>query len=189
MKMSRLIAGGALALVLAACSSLPLPAEVDLRSRLGAQSDGSFQEEIAAGEFDDSRKYPGATGECVDFSDEDIPVTIESAQLHYNIDVSYDGPELSGSLKAQLYLARSSTDLWRPDNKIGPTVTLNLDKTSTRLAGTAVLNPDQLEAVNDRRACWGIELIGRDAVAEESGTADFSYRVNDLRLRIRFSVI
>jgi hypothetical protein len=189
--MNRLSAavGLLMALLLAACSSLPLPAEVDLRSRLGAQSEGEFEEEIVAGELDATRRLPDDGGECVDFSDADIAVTVESAQLHYNVDVTYDGPELSGRLQAQLYLAGSGDPLWESSNKIGPTVTLNLDKTATRLAGTAVLDPNQLDAINDRQACWGVQVTGQDAVAQESGTARFSYVVNDLRLRITFSVI
>jgi hypothetical protein len=176
-------------LLLAACSAVPLPAEIDLRSRLGAQSEGSFQEEITAGELDRTNRLPAEQGECVGFSDADITVTVESAQLHYNLDVTYDGPDLSGNLRAQLYLAGTGDDLWADDNKAGPTVTLNLDKISTRLAGTAVLSPEQLQAINDRSACWGVAVTGRDAVAHESGTATFSYLVRELRLRLTFSVI
>jgi hypothetical protein len=178
-----------LTLFLAACSSLPLPAEVDLRSRLGAQSEGEFEEEIVAGELDTTRRLPDDGGECVDFSDADIAVTVESAQVHYNLDVTYDGPELSGRVQAQLYLAGTGDPLWESSNRIGPTVTLNLDKTATRLAGTAVLGPNQLEAINESQACWGVQVTGHDAVVQESGTARFSYVVNDLRLRITFSVI
>lgn len=189
MRSIRLLAGIVAVLALAACSSIPLPAEVDIGSRLGTESAGNFQEQVAAGELDGARRLPDESGECVSFSDVQPSVTVESARIHYNVDVSYDGPELSGDLQAQLYAAGSSQEVWRPENKVGPRVNLDLDRTETRLAGTAVLSPAQLDAVNARRVCWGVEVVGRDAVAEEAGTANFGYRINDLRLSIRFSVI
>ena len=58
-----------------------------------------------------------------------------------------------------------------------------------RLAGAAVLNPTQLEAVNDREVCWGVHVTGRDLAAMEDGTANVHFEVKKLMLQIRFSVI
>lgn len=179
-----------LALFVAACSALPLPADLDLKARLGSEAEGSFEQEITAGETGGvDLRHPSDTGECINFSDVEYPVTVEHAQLHYNVDVTYAGPELSGKLQAQLYAAPIRNKLWLESNKVGPTITLNLNKTATRLAGTAVLNPEQLQAINNREICWGLHVTGKEARAEESGTATFTYTVNQLRLNVGFSVL
>lgn len=179
-----------LALAVAGCSFLPLPARVDLRARLGAESAGTVEEEIIAGETESlNLRHPSGDGECVDFSDVDIPVTVQSAQLNYRADLDYDGPPLSGRLQARVYAWPEGEDAWLARNKVGPTVTVNLDKSSTRLAGTAVLSKDQLRAVNEKSICWGLLVSGDDVTAEESGTATFEYDVQQLMLNIRFSVI
>ncbi len=78
---------------------------------------------------------------------------------------------------------------FRSSNTLGPVFTLKLDRTTTRLAGAAVLNPTQLEAVNDREVCWGVEVTGQDVAALEDGTARVDYEIKKLMLNIRFSVI
>lgn len=177
-------------LLLAACSSLPLPAEVDLRQHMGDATDGSVEVPIGAGpETDIDTTLPEEVGECFDLTGESYPVTVESAQLHWNVDVAYHGPELSGRVQARLYVAGSDDDLFHASNTLGPTVTVNLDRTTTRFAGTATLGPSQLEAIDDREVCWGVRVTGDDVGAEESGTATIDYDVRDLRLKIRFSVI
>jgi hypothetical protein len=135
--------------LLVACRALSILVEVDLDQRLGAQSSGSLQEELSAGDFDESRRLPHEGGQCIDFSDQDIAVTVESATLHYDLEVEFDGPEVAGKLQGRLYLAGSEAELRRACSKIVPIVTLDMTRSSTRLAGTAVLSPEQLEAVND----------------------------------------
>jgi hypothetical protein len=179
-----------LALALAGCSFLPLPARVDLRAELGAESAGILEEEITAGRNDRlDLRHPTDEGECVDFSEVDVPITVQSAQLNYRADLDYDGPDLSGMLNAQLFAWAEGDEAWLDRNRVGPTVTVNLDRTSTRLAGSAVLSKDQLRAVNDRSICWGLWVTGRDVTAAESGTATFEYDIQQLMLNIRFSVI
>lgn len=180
----------ALMLVLAACSWLPLPATIDLKARLGSQASGTVHEEIGQGEAGSVNfNHPTDEGECIDLSDADIPVTVESARLHYNAELNYDGPELSGRLTAQLYASPSADDLWLAKNRVGPAVNLNLGNTETKLVGNAVLNTDQVSAINERWLCWGLKVNGKDVTAPESGEARIDYTVNDLRLSIRFSVI
>lgn len=175
-------------LLLAACSQFPLPAEIDLRARLSDAS-GTVEEEIKKGDAGDiDVRHPFEEGECLDFSEEELRATVERARLHYDVDVDYAGPELTGRLQARLYASHEPSDLWLQKNRLGPTVTVNLDKPSTKLNGTAVLNDAQLEAVNEQQLCWGVHLTGDDVAADASGTGEFSYRIDELRLTILFSV-
>lgn len=187
---SKLWIGVLVGLLLAGCSQLPLPAEVDLKARLGSSSSGTVEEEIRAGEAGDlDLRHPTADGECVDFEDVDLPVTLESARLNYNASVGYDGPELSGELRAQLYAAPVGEDLWQERNRIGPDVRVDLDQPETRLAGNVRLSDAQVEAVNDREVCWGLWVRGEDVTAQDDGTATIEYDIQQLILDIRFSVI
>ena len=189
MRRFTLVVAGLLVMVLTACSALPLPARIDLRAQLGSEASGSFQEEITEGRADDiSMRHPEGDGQCVSFDDVDIPVTVERARLHYNVRVGYDGPELTGRFRAQLYASDELGDLWSPENRVGPGLDVKLDRDDVRLAGTAVLNRDQIDGINARELCWGVEIEGRDVSARSSGTATFTYDVQQLMLNIRFSV-
>jgi hypothetical protein len=180
----------AVALALAACSALPIPATVDLRARMGSDASGTSEVEIGAGEARTvDLRIPSEAGDCIDFSDEDLPVTLESARLHWKIDADYEGPELSGLLQARVFIAGEDDDLFASRHTLGPVFTLQLHRAATRLAGSAVLNPAQLRAINDGVVCWGLEITGRDVTAAGDGTATIRYQVHDLRLSIRFSVI
>jgi hypothetical protein len=181
------------ALALAACASLPIPADIDLRARMGEATSGSVQvpvEPTEPGEAEDlTMTLPDAGGQCVDIPAEAVAVTVQSAQIHWNVDVTYDGPDLSGRLQARLFVAGPGAELFHPSHTVGPTVNVNLDRTTTRFAGTAVLGPQALAALNDRRICWGVRLVGDDVVVQEAGTATITYDVRDLWVRVRFSVI
>lgn len=185
-----LLASLAVAAILASCSSLPLPATIDLKAKLGEAASGSVSERITAGDAGDiAFKHPSDEGACLDLSDVDIPVKVESARLHYDVELRYRGPDLTGRVAGQLYASAEASDLWRAPNKVGPRVTLNLDKARTRLAGSAVLHPEQLDAINDRWLCWGVQVSGKDVSATETGEATITYVIHDLRLSIRFSVL
>lgn len=177
-------------LILAGCSFLPLPMTIDLKTRLGANTSGTVQHEIGAGEVGDiDFRHPDPSGECIDFEDAEIPVTVQSARLHYNANVDYQGPPLTGMVTAQLYVARDEASLWSASNKVGPKVNVNLRNPDNRLAGTAVLNRDQVAGINSRFLCYGLEVTGSDVTADRSGEATIEYRIDQLRLDIRFSVI
>lgn len=181
--------GALLAALLASCSQMPVPVEVDLRTRV-PESSGSIEEPIeegAAGNVD--ARLPAEEGQCVDFSDEQLPATVEYARLHYDVEVGYEGPDLSGKVQARLYAAGSAEEVWLERNRLGPTVTVDLDRSGTKLTGTAVLNDEQVEAINDREACWGVHLTGDEVAAASSGTATLSYRVDRLRLSVGVSVL
>ncbi|HEX7003739.1 MAG TPA: hypothetical protein VF168_06100 [Trueperaceae bacterium] len=175
---------------LSACSWLPIPYTIDLRAQLGSNATGSASHEIEAGEAGDlDFRHPDGDGECIDFSEVDIPVTVESARLHFNTTVEYDGPRLTGTVAAQLYLSRDPERLWLPSNRVGPRVTVNLNHADTRLAGTAVLNREQIEGLNQQYLCWGLQIDGNNVTATESGEATIEYSVEELKLATRVSVI
>lgn len=179
-----------LLLILAGCSFLPLPMTIDLKARLGSQTSGSVQQEIGAGEVDDvDFRHPDENGECIDFEDADIPVTVRSARLNYNASTDYEGPRLTGKVTAQLYVSNTQSSLWDASNKVGPEVSVNLNDPDTRLAGTAVLNRDQIAGINEKYLCWGLRVTGSDVSAIESDEATIEYRIDQLRLDIRFSVV
>lgn len=175
--------------LLAACSSFPLPADVDLKARLGDDATGRVETPVAASPAQDLETAFPDGGECVDFADEAIPVTVERAKLHWNVDVDYEGPDLTGRVQGRLYVAGAGEELFHPSNALGPAVTVKLDRTTTRFAGSAVLNPDQLRAVNDRVVCVGVRIRGDDVAAAASGDAVIRYDVRDLWMRIGFSVL
>lgn len=188
----RAIAAVTIVLLLSACASVPLPLDVDLKAKMPADSaEGTVTERVRAGETAVvDLRLPSQQGECVDFADvAPESVTVRSAQLQWVVDATYDGPDLSGMVQARAFVAGEGDEVFDPAHTLGPVFTLNLDKTSTRLAGAAVLNPTQLEAVNDRKVCWGVEVTGRDLAAAEDGTATVRYSVEKLRLRITFSVL
>ena len=191
--MKRLFLGSGLAglllLGLSACSWLPVPYSVDLRDRLGPDASGSAQHVIGAGEAGNvDFRHPDG-GECIDFGDTDIPATVESARLHYAATLEYSGPPLTGRVSVQLHLSRQENRLWLASNKVGPQVTVNLDRATTRLAGTAVLNREQVEGINDRYLCWGIDVSGSNVSATESGTATLEYTIEQLKLDTRVSLL
>ncbi len=183
------LASAALATILGACAAVPIPHTVDLRAQM-AQTTGTVTTPIEEGQADVvDLRLPTEDGACLDFSDTAPGATVQSAQLQWIVDATYDGPDLTGKLQARAYAAGAGDDVFASQNTLGPVVTINLDKTTTRLAGAANLNPNQLAAVNDREVCWGVWVTGEDVEALESGDAAIDYDVKQLRLRITFSII
>lgn len=177
--------------VLSACASVPIHQEIDLKASMDASvTEGSASAEVKAGEVEElDLRLPTDAGACIDFAGTAPGATLQSAQLQWIVDASYDGPDLTGKLQARAYVAGVNDDVFHPSHTLGPVFTINLDKTTTRLAGAAVLNPTQLEAVNDREVCWGVEVTGEDVAALEDGTATIDYSIKQLRLKVTFSVI
>ncbi len=183
------LAAGLAVLGLAACSALPLVHEEDLKAQLSDTS-GEITADVVAGQVEELDLFlPTEGGECFTFEDAAPGATIHSAQLQWVVDVHYDGPELSGKVQARAYAAGEGEDVFDPSHTLGPVITVDLSRTSKRLAGAANLNPSQLEAINDRAICWGAHLQGEDVTAHETGTATIGYDVVKLRLRVTFSVI
>jgi len=178
-------------LMLPACSNLPFPMDVDLKAKIPeADTEGTVSEPIKEGEAETLDLHlPTEVGECIDFSEVEPGVTVQSAKLQWIVDATYDGPALTGKVQARAYATGVGDEVFHGSNTLGPTFTLKLDRTSTRLAGAAVLNPEQLQAVNDREVCWGVHVTGRDLAAMEDGTANVHFEVKKLMLSIRFSVI
>ena len=190
MRSSAVIASVLLALILAGCSALPLPMNIDLREQLGESVRGTFSEPITAGQVDDiDLRHPPGGGECLSFEEIEIPVTVQRVRLEYRVALAYDGPPLTGRFSARLHLSDELGDLWEDANRVGPPIELELAGGEETLAGTLVLNRDQVRGVNERSLCWGASITGEDVSATGSGDATFHYDVERLMLRIRFSVI
>jgi len=186
--LTRAIAAAAAVLILAACASLPLPMNVDLLAKM-SDTEGTVSEPIKAGQVEELDLHvPTEEGQCLDFADVSPGVTVQSAQLQWIVDAKYDGPDLTGKLQARAYVAGAGDQVFLPSHTLGPVFTVNLDRTNKRLAGAAVLNPTQLQAVNDREVCWGVVVTGDDVAALEDGTATVEYSVKKLMLHIKFSV-
>lgn len=182
-----LVAGTAI-LFLAACSALPIPHEVDLRAQL-SETSGTVTAEVKVGAVEElDLRVPTDEGECFDFADVAPGLTVHSARLQWIVDVAYDGPDLTGKLQARAFAAKAGDEVFLSRNRLGPVLTTDLGGEPTRLAGAAVLDPSQLEALNDREVCWGVEVTGEDVAAPEDGTATIDYSIERLRLRITFSV-
>ena len=174
---------------LVACSALPLPHEVDLKAQI-SDPKGEITTEVGAGKVEElDLRVPTDEGECFVFEDVAPGATVHSAQLQWIVDVHYEGPELSGKVQGRAYVAGEGEDVFQASNTLGPVITVDLSRTSQRLAGAANLNPDQLAAINDRVICWGAHLTGQDVTAQEDGTATIGYAIERLRLRVTFSVI
>jgi hypothetical protein len=190
MTIVRVITALVAACALAACAAVPIPIEIDLRARMGGATTGSVQVPVVPGEAEQfGAALPSADGQCFDLSGDDLPVTVQSAQLHWRIDVAYDGPDLTGEVQARLFVAGPGDDLFDPSNALGPSVAVPLDGTTTSVAGTGALGASGLQALADRSVCWGVQLTGTDVVAGEAGVATFSYDVRELRVRLGVSVI
>lgn len=178
-------------LLLSACASMPIPIDVDLRGKVGdTEEKGTITEPIEAGESKKvDLRLPETGDKCIDFADiAPDAITVRSAKLQWIIDVSYSGPELSGDLEARLYLTGRGDDIFDKSNKLGPVFQLDLDKATNRLEGTAELDAEHLEAVNDRKICWGIAITGENVSAAEDGTLEIDYKVKKAMLHITFSV-
>lgn len=179
-------------LVLGACASVPVPLDVDLRAQMPeATKEGTVTEPVQAGEVEVlDLRLPTEEGQCVSFADAALGnATVRSAKLQWIVDATYKGPDLTGRLRARAYVAGAGDEVFLPQHTLGPVFSVNLDRSSTRVAGAAVLNPTQLQAVNDREVCWGVEIAGEDVAALEDGTAMVDYSVKQLVLRISFSVL
>ena len=178
------------ALALAACASVPIPIEIDLRARMGDAATGSVQVPVVSGEAEElGAALPSDDGQCFDLSGDDLPATVQSAQLHWSVDVTYDGPDLTGQVQARLFVAGPDDDLFDASNALGPSVAVPLDGTTTSVGGTAALGAEGLQALNARVICWGVQLIGADVIVDETGVATFTYDVREFRVRLGVSVI
>jgi len=167
------LAAAVAVVVLAACAAAPITHTVDLKAQMAEESTaGTVTAPIVAGEAGAvDLRLPDEDGDCIDFADVAPGATVRAAQLHWVVDATYDGPDLTGKLQARAFAAGAGDEVFHPSHTVGPVFTLNLDKTATRLAGTADLNPTQLAAINDREVCWGVEVWGEDLAAHEEQAA------------------
>jgi hypothetical protein len=178
----------AVLVALAGCRSLPLPAEFDLLPGLGEAAAGTVEASLIAGLTTNLGLHlPNPYGACLDLEPPPAGARVENAVLHYQLEVSYDGPEVQGEVRFQPFAAANGA-LWEGANAVGEGVVVDLTA-GTIVASDAIrLTPAQLQALNERRVCWGIELAGERLTPDANGVATIGYRVQQLRLRVAFSL-
>jgi hypothetical protein len=173
---------------LAGCRSLPLPAEFDLLPGLGEAAEGVVEADLIAGLTTNLGLHlPNPYGACLDLDPPPAGARVENAVLHYQVEVRYDGPEVQGEVRLQPFAAANGA-LWEAANAVGDGVVVDLTAGTTVASDAIRMTPHQLQALNDRRVCWGIELAGERLTPDANGVATIGYRVQQLRLRVAFSL-
>jgi hypothetical protein len=173
---------------LAGCRSLPLPAEFDLLPGLGEAAAGTVEAGLIAGLTTNLGLHlPNPYGACLDLDPPPAGARVENAVLHYQVEVRYDGPEVHGEVRFQPFAAANGA-LWEEANAVGDGVVIDLTAGTTVASDAIRMTAKQLQALNDRRVCWGIELAGERLTPDANGVATIGYRVQQLRLRVAFSL-
>jgi hypothetical protein len=189
MKPLRMILPLAALLVLAACRMLPLPYEFDLRAQFAEDAIGEVETPIVAGFSQSFTLDLPAEGErCHELDHGQSGVTIVYGQLRYQLDASYRGPELSGVVEIQPFLAASEGALWQDASALGEPLTVDVGASAATVSERLPLNRAQIDALNDGHACLGLRLSGADLSAEEDGDAVIAYEVRQLVLRVGFAL-
>lgn len=178
----RTIVALAVLLVLAACSFLPLPYEIDLVAYLDDVA-GEVEVEVGAGVTEGFTLLLPEDGErCHELDHDQTAATLMYGQLRYELAAAYTGPEVSGEVEVQPYLAASEEALWQ--HPLGEPFAVDLGESAASLSDQVALGSDQVDALNDGYGCVGVRLTGSDLRAEESGAASIRYEVRELVLRV-----
>lgn len=184
------VLGVLLALLLTGCRSVPISTDFDLLERTSLEPDGSVQVTIEEGDVEpfEQRRPNDGKGDCVPLGGEGWRPKVHEAFLKYDVAVRYEGPELEGHVAGQAHVAASKDELWETASRLGPKLEADLSRTSKRFTGTMELGPRQVEALRERRACWGAVVEGSGIRANGSGEARLTYDVERLVLTARFGV-
>ena len=173
-----------LGLLLSACSVLPVP--IDLLPYLGPNRSGTQSFQVPSGDYAfEGMKLPDGEGYPADFTQANVPVRIGYASLEWALDAALQGPQVAGTLTAQLYLAPyDAQDPFRPEYRLGDPVTVEVvTGRAASLSGSATLNAAQLSALNAKKLRLGVEVSGRMSV-ERGGTLTLSYTVTRAVLKV-----
>jgi hypothetical protein len=184
-----LAALGALLVGLVGCRAVPLPIEIDLLPELADARSGVVEESVRSGvNAHLTMDLPEHDDNCLDVGQDQLPVSVVHAQVAYAVDLRYEGPDLSGSVEVQPYLASSRATLWTEGSALGEGVTVDLASTRVALEGVARLTTDQVAELNEGRLCWGLRLHGTDVAAATDGRVRVSYDVRTLVVRAGVAV-
>lgn len=178
------LAAVALLVGLVGCRALPLPIEVDLLAELADARSGVVEEPVRSGvNAQLLMDLPEHGDNCLVIGEDLLPVSIVHAQVTYAIELRYEGPDLSGVIEVQPYLASSPTTLFTAATVLGDPLTVDLASTQARLDGVSRLSTEQVAALNGGRLCWGLRLRGTDVAAATDGWVRASYDVRTLTVR------
>ncbi len=194
--------------LLAACSFAPLPFTVNLLERFPAEAEGSFAFSTPSGRVDllpylgefgeggftlpglglplpgvtvpvPRFVLPSAAGYAVDFSDQALPARFEEVTIDYRLGLMHNGA-LDGQLELQVYLAPLGTDSTDQEAyALGEPLVYDLSEATTVLSASILLNPAQLQAINERRLRLALAL---------QGSVSFSV-AQDITLTYRFEAL
>jgi hypothetical protein len=184
-----LAAVGVLLVGLVGCRALPLPVEIDLLAELADASSGVVEETVRSGVTPHLvMDLPDHDDNCLEVPEDRLPVSIVHAHVAYAIDLRYEGPDLSGVVEIQPYLAPSRTTLWTEASVLGDRMTVDLASARASVAGVAKLTANQVTALNQGRLCWGLRLRATELAAAADGTIRASYDVRTLAVRAGVAV-
>ena len=174
-------------LVLGACRFLPLPYELDLLEFLGDDAVGEIEAPVVAGASEAFTLLLPAEGErCHALDHGQDGVRVVNAQLRYELVASYVGPEVSGVVEIQPYLAASERALWQ--SALGAPIRVDLGESTAAVTDRIPLRRAQLAALNEGHGCVGLRLTGADLRAQDDGVATIAYEVRRLGLRVGFAL-
>ncbi len=171
--------------VLSACSALPIT--VNLLPYLGTEASGTFAWTVVPGTWNMDLRLPDDQGFYADFSSAEIPVNFTSASLDYTVELTKTPPGgLSGTVTVQAYLAPATpnVNLWEEAYKLGDPRTFDLSTERLTISDQILLNPAQLQALNEGTLRFGIHLTGGPVTATTGGEVHFTYEITRLNLSV-----
>jgi hypothetical protein len=175
--------------VLAGCRSLPVPIQFDLLAELGDAATGVVEESVLRGSASSlTLDLPEHDDNCIDVDTDRLPVTAVQGRLTYEVAVTAEGPQLSGTVRVEPYVAANRSDLWRPESALGSPIVVDVSSSAFVLADDVHLTAAQLAGLNGGRLCWGLRLRGTDLAALDDGTLRVGYEVRTLLLRVGVAV-
>jgi hypothetical protein len=178
------LAAVALLVGLVGCRALPLPIEIDLLAELADARSGVVEETVQTGvNAQLLMDLPEHDDNCIDIDEDVLPVSIVYAQVTYDVDLRYQGPNLRGRVEVQPYLASSPSKLFEASSAFGDPIAANLAAAHVRLKGVARLTAEQVAALNEGHLCWGLRLRGTNVAATADGTIRATYDVRTLTVR------
>jgi hypothetical protein len=175
--------------LMAGCRTLPLASTIDLLPSLGDAAAGSVEAGLVAGLTTNlGLRLPSAFGSCLELDPLPPGVRVERAVLHYQVEVTYDGPEMRGEVRLQPFAAADG-GLLDDASAVGAGIDVDLAAGQVVAVEDIPLTAAQLQAFDERRVCWGLSLTGDSLRPDADGVATIAYAVQELRLRVAFSLL
>ena len=171
---------GLTALLLSACSMLPVP--VNLGDGLGDLQSGSYSFELPASfeNLNATFYLPGGSGEESTFEPPNPAPT--SAKVRYSVDYEVLAQGVDGLLYITPYFAPDAEHAFDDAYALGEPVPLIIDGGEHTAAGSVELTPEQLSLLSRGKAVTGIKLRAVDLNAPNGTDTEvtFNWSFNEL---------